>query len=274
MLGELRGRWRSPVGTVGRMDVESSLSQTDIDHFHRTGWVLTRDLDDEGVERLRDWVHEIEHWVDDGSFLRHEEMTDFGPKVARIEYFSHIHREIGAFLAGGRMIDHASALLGEPAVLYKEKINFKLAGGAGWSPHQDSPAYPFVDHLVSCMVAVDDATMENGCLEVVSGAHAHLLPTDEKGCLTTTVTDSLQWEPVEITAGQTLWFHSLTPHRSGDNTSSRDRRALYPTYNSLAQGDLRETYYRTKLDEFRTKASKGDHVRVSLVDDFRGRPVT
>ncbi len=29
------------------------------------------------------------------------------------------------------MLDAASALLGEPAVLYKEKINHKLPGGAG-----------------------------------------------------------------------------------------------------------------------------------------------
>jgi ectoine hydroxylase-related dioxygenase (phytanoyl-CoA dioxygenase family) len=83
---------------------------------------------------------------------------------------------MGDLAAKGDMLSHASDLLEEQAVLYKEKVNFKLAGGAGWSPHQDAPAYPFITSHVSCMVAVDNATMENGCLEVVSGAHATALP--------------------------------------------------------------------------------------------------
>jgi len=252
----------------------TSLSVNDIEHFKKHGWVLTCDLSDDGVHELRTWVQEIENWSVDGTFLRHEEMTTYGPKVARIEYFAHIHQPIGDLLAKGDMLSHASDLLGEQAVLYKEKINFKLAGGAGWSPHQDAPAYPFVTSHVSCMVAVDDATMENGCLEVVSGAHAELLPTDEKGCLTDEVVNDLAWEPMEIKAGQTLWFHSRTPHRSGDNESKRDRRALYPTYNALSEGDLREPYYQKKLSEFAKMKETGTQVRVSLLDDFRGKPVS
>ena len=54
------------------------------------------------------------------------------------------------------MLETASALLVEQAVLYKEKINYKLVGGAGYAPHQDAPAYPFIATHVSCMVAVDD----------------------------------------------------------------------------------------------------------------------
>ena len=57
----------------------------------------------------------------------------------------------------GSVVEVAGALLGEPAVLYKEKINHKLPGGAGYSPHQDAPAYPMIDVHVSAMVAVDDA---------------------------------------------------------------------------------------------------------------------
>ena len=118
------------------------------------------------------------------------------------------------------MLDTASALLGEPAVLYKEKINYKLAGGAGYTAHQDAPAYRFVEQHISCMVAIDDATLDNGCLEVASGMHAAVLPMDETGCIRDDVASALQWTPVELRAGQTLWFHSRTPHRSGPNRSA------------------------------------------------------
>jgi ectoine hydroxylase-related dioxygenase (phytanoyl-CoA dioxygenase family) len=159
-------------------------------------------------------------------------------------------------------------------VLYKEKINYKLAGGAGYAPHQDAPAYPFVDQHVSCMVAIDDSTLDNGCLEVAAGMHAAVLPTDETGCIRDDVAATLRWAPVELRAGQTLWFHSRTPHRSGPNRSSRSRRALYPTYNARSEGDRREAYYRQKLAEFADDTATTGRVQVSLIGDFQGRPVT
>ena len=158
-------------------------------------------------------------------------------------------------------------------MLYKEKINYKLPGGAGYAPHQDAPAYLFVDTHVSCMVAVDDATVDNGCLEVVSGMHHEVLALDDVGCIRADLVEQMDWAAVEVRAGQTLWFHSRTPHRSGANTSPTARRALYPTYNARSEGDLREDYYREKLAAFARRSADGSHTGVSLIGDFQGRPV-
>jgi ectoine hydroxylase-related dioxygenase (phytanoyl-CoA dioxygenase family) len=245
-----------------------------VDHFAEHGWVLTDTLDDEGVAELRRWVDDIARWPDDGEWLHHREMTDAGPKLCRSENVIPFHDGLRALLTTGVLLDTASALLGEPAVLYKEKINYKLVGGAGYAPHQDAPAYRFVETHVSCMVAVDDATVENGCLEVVSGMHQEVLPMDDTGCIRADVVESLTWVPAPVRAGQTLWFHSRTPHRSGPNNSSEDRRALYPTYNARREGDLREDYYRQKRDELAQAGEDGDRVQVSLIGDFQGRPVT
>lgn len=166
----------------------------------------------------------------------------------------------------------AGLLLGEEARLYKEKINYKLAGGAGYAPHQDAPAYPFIDAHVSCMIAVDDADAENGCLEVVGGCFDRVLSMNEVGCIDDSVVATLEWTSAPVRSGQTLWFHSRTPHRSGPNRTDRDRRALYPTYNALSEGDLRDEYYRTKL-ALMAERSVGKNVQVSLIGDFQGRPV-
>jgi len=107
----------------------------------------------------------------------------------------------------------------------------------------------YVDTHVSCMVAVDDALVDNGCLEVVSARHHELLPTDDTGCIRSEVAAALAWAPVEVRAGETLWFHSRTPHRSGPNLGSTPRRALYPTYNARREGDLRAAYYEQKAAE-------------------------
>ncbi|MFM7686879.1 MAG: phytanoyl-CoA dioxygenase family protein [Actinomycetota bacterium] len=242
-------------------------------HFRDHGWVLVESLDDEQRSRLSQWADEVAAWPETDGVLHYRELTDDGPKLCRSENFVPVHEGLRALLTSGGMLQTAAALLGETAVLYKEKVNYKLAGGAGYSPHQDAPAYPFIDNHVSCMVAIDAADEHNGCLEVVSGMHHEVLPMNDVGCIRDDIVATMRWSHVPLLAGQTLWFHSRTPHRSGANRSGRDRRALYPTYNAAAEGDLRDAYYRSKLEQMaRTKV--GDGVQVSLIGDFQGRPVT
>jgi ectoine hydroxylase-related dioxygenase (phytanoyl-CoA dioxygenase family) len=94
---------------------------------------------------------------------------------------------------------------------------------------------------------------------------------DGRGCVDAAVARELEWQPVPVRAGQTLWFHSLTPHRSGPNRSAHPRRALYPTYNAAREGDRRAEYYAAKRAAF-ANAEPGDRARVSLIGDFEGRP--
>jgi hypothetical protein len=245
--------------------------------------VLVRPADRDGrAARLQAWADEVAAWPDgpgtggDG-WLHHRELTDDGPVLCRTENMVPHHLGLRSFLCAGELVETAGALLGEPAVLYKDKLNYKLPGGAGYAPHQDAPAYRFVEVHVSCMVAIDDATEANGCLEVVSGAHDRLWPVDGAGCLRADVVTGMTWEPVPVRAGDTLWFHSRAPHRSGPNRSAQARRALYPTYNARAEGDLRAAYYRQKAAELAAAAAVGDdaddRVPVSLIGDFQGRPV-
>lgn len=247
----------------------------DVEHFRREGWVITDTLDVDGAARVRSYVDEIASWPADGGWLHYRELTEYGPRLCRTENFTPFHPGMHELLASGPLVATAGALLDQPAVLYKEKINYKVAGGAGYAPHQDAPAYRFVNQHVSCMVAIDDANTANGCLEVVSGMHHELLDVDERGCISSYVVAAMTWEIVELRAGQTLWFHSLTPHRSGPNDTNTDRRALYPTYNARSEGDLRERYYAQKIDELAASADSSDRnrVQVSLIGDFEGRPV-
>ena len=254
------------------LDIDAPLTRSQVDHYIETGWLITDTLKDK-TKQLQTWSDEVQGWSDNGDWMHYREMTEHGPKLCRTEYFTPFHTGFRELLTEGIMVDTASALLGDRAVLYKEKINYKLAGGAGYAPHQDAPAYRFIDIHLSCMVAIDDSTIENGCLEVVSGAHQAILPMDDQGCIDAAVVAGMDWFHVELRAGQTLWFHSRTPHRSGSNNSSSDRRAIYPTYNALSEGDLREKYYKQKIQEFAQSTASGSTVRVSLINDFQGKPV-
>jgi 2-aminoethylphosphonate dioxygenase len=242
-----------------------------IDHFRTYGWVVVDAIDGETAAALPRWTGEVAALPEGpGGVLQHYEGTDDGPQLCRSERFVDVHTPLRELLCRGRLPEIAGALLGEPAVLYKEKVNHKLPGGAGYSPHQDAPAYPMIDVHVSAMIAVDDADATNGGLEVVSSCFDRVLPVDDRGCIRSSIVDTLLWEPVPLRAGQTLWFHSRTPHRSGPNRSQLPRRAIYPTYNAAREGDRRADYYSTKERAF-AASEPNDRALVSLIGDFEGR---
>ncbi|WP_064743093.1 phytanoyl-CoA dioxygenase family protein [Pseudonocardia spinosispora] len=246
----------------------------DVAAFRRDGHVSVPDfLTDARLHSLRGWVSEIEAWPEDGGgWFQHDELGERGVVRTRTENFSPFHDRLCALVTTGALPAMAGLLLGEPAVLYKEKVNYKHPGGAGFAAHQDAPAYPHLPVSVSCLLAVDDAGVENGCLELASGMHQRLLPTDDDGCVHPDVAEDLTWDPVPVTAGSLLWFHSHTPHRSAANSSDRSRRALYLTYNALSVGDLREAYYTDKRAAFAALGGSGvaGAQRVSLIGHFQG----
>lgn len=248
------------------------LTPSDVDFYRENGWIIVDDALSVDVATLQRFVSEIAAWDSEGEWLHHHERTENGPQLARTENFTPFHDGLRSLLREGALVDIAGELLGEEAVLYKEKINYKLPSGAGFSPHQDKPAYPFVDRILSVMVAVDDSTVENGCLEVVDARHQRVLEQDERGCIAPEIVTSMTWHHVPLRAGQTLFFDALTPHRSSRNATTKPRRALYPTYNAVSEGDLREEYYAEKRRAFANE-SADSRVRLSLIGDFEGLPV-
>jgi 2-aminoethylphosphonate dioxygenase len=137
-------------------------------------------------------------------------------------------------------------LSGEPMNLFKEKINYKLAGSGGFAPHIDAVAYTHVKKIqhLTILLAVDESNMTNGGLEVVEGSHKMDVPIDEiDHCLAKEWVEEQKWVPVELAAGQLLIFGSYLAHRSGSNYSTNDRKAIYATYNCASEGSLREAYY-------------------------------
>src|SRR6185295_5566372 len=140
------------------------------------------------------------------------------------------HSGMQAFLQASPLGAVLEQLMGEPAVLYKEKINFKLPGGAGFAPHQDAPAFTTFgqSYHVTVMISVDPATRDNGCLEIVEGLGGHgLLPSAGDGTLQAEWVAQQSWKPIEMAPGDVLLFDSYLPQPSGPNRTDRPRRALY-----------------------------------------------
>jgi len=122
--------------------------------------------------------------------------------------------------------------------------------------HQDSTyLYTEPDSCVGFWFALEDATLENGCMQFIPGMHT--LPLRQRnyrrddGTLVTETLDDTPWPDgktalAEAPAGTLVIFKGRTPHMSGPNRSDKSRHAYtlhvidkachYPANNWLQRG--------------------------------------
>jgi hypothetical protein len=169
--------------------------------------------------------------------------------VQRIENMCPYHAGFDTLLRHGRLNDWAGALLGGEAVLFKDKINFKLPGGGGFALHQDQQAgwSLYAPLFLTAMVSIDGSTLENGCLEIAAGRHKEGLLGEEWRPLEA---NGLALDPVPTDPGDVVFFDSFVPHESGPNRTAAARRILYVTYSRMADGDHRARYFADKRRDF------------------------
>jgi len=225
--------------------------------FQRDGFVvMARPLRPEEVHRISAWTDELQALPErPGHCMMYFEpsLLEPGKRVLqRIENFCPFHSGFAALCEGDKLCGTTTALLGEPAVLFKDKINFKLPGGDGFKPHQDQQAgwSIYADLFVTAMVSIDDTTGENGCLELAAGHHTRGLIGDEWKPLSEEDMRRMNARAVPTRAGDVVFFDSYTPHASGANLTADRRRVLYITYNRLSAGDHRARYFADKRKSF------------------------
>jgi len=225
--------------------------------FLRDGFVVVPHLfDGEEIGRISAWTDELERRPDEpGRAMKYFEPSLLHPGervLQRIENFCPFHAGFAALCDSDRLLGAASALFGEPAALFKDKINFKLPGGGGFKPHQDQQAgwSVYADLFITAMVSIDATTADNGCLELCAGHRSRGLLGEEWKPLTDEDMQRLGSRPVPTRPGDAVFFDSYTPHASAPNLTAERRRVLYITYNRRSAGDHRVRYYADKRKSF------------------------
>ncbi len=222
------------------------------------------------VAEVQAWTSAIETWPAGSHVWGHyaERTADGGEAICRTENVSACHPGFRD-LVQGELGSIAASLLGVETVDFKDKINYKQPGGAGFSPHQDLPAYPGATHVVSLLLAIDECTTDSGCLFMADGVD-HLLPTDERGVVEKRVVDHLDWTPVELAPGDVLCIAGLLPHYSEANRSSSPRRVLVASYAPASDGYNRKGYYAARGEGMKEATARDGQFRISTLADFEG----
>lgn len=164
---------------------------------------------------------------------------------ARVRNAFHLHVYNDAFLQAAKhppLIRALESILEKPLRLYTSQVFAKPPHVGTIVPrHQDMPYWPFEPHeMVSAWIALDDSTIENGCVRYVAGSHKlGILPHVPSGVAGNSmeVVDnprlaSLSEYPAEVRHGSCILHHCLTVHRSEPNRSAVPRRGLVYIYMS------------------------------------------
>ena len=155
-----------------------------------------------------------------------------------------------------RMVNAVSALLGTKGQVchFHSKVMQKepKVGGA-WEWHQDygywyKNGFLYPEAMISVMIALTEATIENGCLQVLKGSHKmqrfeHNFAGEQQGAdidFVEAAENICDLVYVELKPGDVLFFHSNILHRSAANTSDKSRWSIISAYNLSYNVPFRE----------------------------------
>ena len=182
-----------------------------------------------------------------------DSLVEPGARVlSRIEKFVEWDGDLAHLVFDDRIVGPASALLGDRAVLFKEKINFKMPGGGGFTPHQDiQPGWDrYAPYFLSVLIAVDPNTIENGCLELAAGHHRRGMIGRKWEPLEGEELAGVEFVPYPMAPGDVVFFDCFVPHQSQPNATDRPRRNVYLTFNRESDGNFRDQYFADKRQSF------------------------
>jgi ectoine hydroxylase len=155
-----------------------------------------------------------------------------------------------------RLVGSAEKVLAGEVYHYHSKMIMKDAKtGGAWAWHQDygywyqnGVLFPL---LCSASIAVDAATKENGCLQVIRGSHHlgridHVLTGQQAGADLERVAEALkrlELVYVEMQPGDTLFFDCNLLHRSDQNRSEHPRWSMICCYNAARNNPYKESHH-------------------------------
>ena len=221
------------------ISTEFPLTKEQIDHYHKHGYVFVRNFfSKEELEPLRLACE------DDPELRDSRTLVDYGGTGFKLSVWTKLGNSLlGVLPRMARIVDATEALEGEECYHWHSKIVLKKRGEGEVRWHQgfgtwyeDTCLYP---KMVSCCIAVNENTRENGCLQIAKDSH-HLGRLDNVMIGNSCATDPKRLEVVherlehihcEMQQGDVVFFHANTLHGSDVNTTDSLRTLLFCTYN-------------------------------------------
>jgi len=222
--------------------------------FQLNGYVLARGLFDSEEIDLMTRAIEQDPQLQNSLYAR----KDAQGKATMMATWNHPGESVyGLAARSTRLVDTMEQILGGEVYHYHSKLTAKepYEGGA-WEWHQDygywyhnGCLYP---HMASVMVGLEEATRNDGCLQVIRGSHLAgrvehgVLPGEQVGADPKRVEHMLQHMPLdymEMQPGDGLFFHANLMHRSDQNRSANRRWTVLFCFNAARNNPFIEHHH-------------------------------
>lgn len=217
-----------------------NLSSEQIAAFERDGFLLHSGiLDAAEVSHIRDCYMDTLERLSDEGVLENVQSGDDEDEAFQVYQIRTAHLQHPVFrmlIHDSRLLDLVESLLGPDIRLIHYQGLYKPArsgGEVGW--HQDNHYFNVAQNrTISVWLALDDATVENGCMWYLPGQHRAALEHEQlwdtsvkKGFyFAIRGLDDTEAVPAEVNAGGLAIHHCLMPHRSLKNETDRPRRGI------------------------------------------------
>jgi ectoine hydroxylase-related dioxygenase (phytanoyl-CoA dioxygenase family) len=140
------------------------------------------------------------------------------------------------------VLDRVESVLGPDVVLWRSNVWHKAPDAPAVAWHQDLTHWPLDPMInVSVWLALTEATVENGCVEVVPGSHHDVRRVEDEGrgdpfreTIVTTAADEESAVPMVLEPGEYFIFSEKLVHRSGINYSTAPRTGVVSRFTTPA----------------------------------------
>jgi hypothetical protein len=167
----------------------------------------------------------------------------------QVHYMCHHDEVILTFLYSKRLLDIVEDLIGSDIRLFFEQGFWKPPRhGAPTNWHQDNGYFKLLNSSdgVGCWIALDDATKHNGCMWVIPASHretyTHYRDMTTDHLLRTDVAEEPA-VPVELKAGDCMFFEFGVLHQTKANTTNTHRRALALHFSKTDAASLDQLWF-------------------------------
>ena len=212
-----------------------ALTPEQVEHYHLQGYIGPYTLCTPA--QMAEWRTSIEAIFEPGS------QPSLPSMIKRLNYVMqqgfgrhHDQRLLFDIVTSPAIVDKMTSILGEDLLLWRTMFFVKEPGAKKIPWHQDYDDWPIEPYLViSAWIAIDEATIKNGCIQLLPGSHREILPLEPvkdevidgfpKMAKPGTFDDS---NPVdmELAPGQFFLFNERLLHRSAANNSTKRRMGL------------------------------------------------
>ena len=226
---------------------QQPFSNDQVNQFHQDSFIVVENLLDNDEVALLQKASKGDNVLMQNA----HNVKDTSGRNSKLALWDHPRDDIyGMISRSYKVVDRVEQLIGTEVYHYHSTMMLKepKVGGA-WEWHQD---YGYWYHfgclfpdIVAVMIAIDEQTKDNGCLQVIRGSHrlGRLEHTDQtdKGSTQASIDperisailERMELHYCEMPPGAAIFFHGNILHRSDANLSEKPRWALRCVYNAV-----------------------------------------